>query len=107
MTTLVVEHAIRAAAQRGLMTTYLAFQVIVREMQRGMNNEELPTGGLTFDAEHAVALKKYNVVVTHDTWFTNTLKAMTGKVEAYTGGKFRPEVATNAKQLREALRRAS
>ena len=102
-----IRHAVHAAARERLMTTYLAFQVIIREMQRAMAKQEVPTGGLSFDAEHAVALKRFDIVVTRDTWFVNTLRAMTGKIEENTGGQSRPQVATNAKQLQDALERVS
>lgn len=104
-TVAVIRHAVHAAARKRLMTTYLAFQVIIREMQRAMAKQEIPTGGLSFDAEHAVALKRFDIVVTRDTWFINTLKAMTGKIEQETDGQWRPQVATNAKQLQDALER--
>jgi len=104
-TVAVIRHAVHAAARERLLTTYLAFQVIIREMQRAMAKEKVPTGGLSFDAEHAVALKRFDIVVTHDTWFENTLRAMTGKIEEETGGQWRPQVATNAKQLQDALER--
>jgi hypothetical protein len=38
----VLQHALRAAARNGLLTGELAVQVILREMQRGMNNQEIP-----------------------------------------------------------------
>lgn len=101
----VVEHAIRAAARKGLMTTSLGIQVIIREMQRCMNLIELPTGGLAFDGDHAAALKRHDVLVTHDTWFANSLKAMANKLERDTGGNWRPQIVTTAKQLQDALMR--
>jgi len=105
MAIVVVQHAIRAAARKGLMTTSLGVQVIVRELQRCMNNVQLSTGGLAFDADHAAALKRHDVVVTHDNWFANSLKAMANKLEIDTGGKWRPQIVMTAKQLGEALKR--
>ena len=102
---IVVQHAIRAAGRKGLMSTTIGIQVIVREMQRCMNHEELPTGGLSFDADHAAALKRHDVLVTHDTWLASTLKAIAHKLETATGGKWRPQIVTTAKQLQEALTR--
>lgn len=101
----VIEHAIRAAARKGLMTTYLGVEVIVREMQRCMNAVELPTGGLAFDGDHAAALKRHHVLVTRDSWFANSLNAMANKLERDTGGKWRPEIVTTAKQLQKVLSR--
>jgi uncharacterized protein YaiI (UPF0178 family) len=99
----IIAHAIRAAARRGLMTTFLGVQVIVREMQRCMNAVALPTGGLAFDADHAAALKRHHVVVTLDEWFANSLNAMTKKLEELTGNKWKPEIITTANQLQRVL----
>ena len=99
----VIELAIRAAARRGLMTTFLGQQVILREMQRAMNDKDVPTGGLTFDADHAAALVRHEVFITHDEWLAASLKTLAGSIEKETAGHWRPAVVTNAKQLRAVL----
>ena len=101
----VIEFAIRAAARQGLLTTSLAVQVILREMQRCMNNVDLPTGGLAFDADHGAALKRHDIVITHDTGFANSLNAMANKLSHDTGGKWRPQIVMTAEQLERALKR--
>lgn len=102
---LVIGHAIRAAARRGLMTTMLGIQVIIREMQRCMNADRVPTGGLAFDADHAAALVQHEVFVTHDEWLAMSLKAMAKQVRDHTEGQWCPEVVTTAKQLEHVLSR--
>jgi hypothetical protein len=104
ITGVVVDHLIRAAARQPLMTTFLGFQVILREMQRYMVDHRLPeSGGLSFDADHAAALTCHEVFVTRDEGLANTLKAMANRIEKWTNGGFRPQVVMNARQLRQVL----
>jgi uncharacterized protein YaiI (UPF0178 family) len=69
-----MQSAIRAAASVGLMTTFIGYEVILRELQRLTNNGEVPKGSLTFDADHAGALKRFSVVVTHDVGLAASLR---------------------------------
>jgi hypothetical protein len=101
----VIQLAIRASARRGLLTTSIGVHVILREMQQCMNANELPTGGLAFDADHAVALTRHEVFVTHDERLAGTLKTMAKVIEKTTGGKCQPEVVTTARQLEQVLAR--
>jgi hypothetical protein len=99
----VLEHAIRASARWGLLTTSIGHQVILREMQRCMNDKELPTGGLSFDADHAAALVRHEVFVTFDAGLAASLKTIAAQIDKDTKGQWRPVVVTNAKQLESAL----
>jgi hypothetical protein len=104
ITNVVIEHLIRAAAHQPLMSTFLGFQVILREMQRYMVANKLPKGGgLSFDADHAAALTWHEVFVTHDEGLANTLKAMANRIDEWTDGRSRPIIVMNAKQLEHAL----
>ena len=103
----VIRHAIRASAHKGLMTTSIGMQVIILEMQRCMNQKSVPTGGLVFDADHAVALCCHEIIITHDDWLAASLKTLAKSVEEVTEGNFRPEVVTTARQLEQALNRPS
>jgi hypothetical protein len=103
----IIQHAIRAAAHKGLMTTSIGVQVIILEMQRCMNQKNVPSGGLVFDADHAIALCRHEIIVTHDDWLAASLKTLAKFVEEVTEGSFRPEVVTTAGQLDRALNRPS
>jgi hypothetical protein len=103
----VITHLIRASARNGLMTTYLGVQVILREMQRCMNARKVPTGGLSFDADHAAALVRHNILVTHDEWLSASLKTMAKWVSEHTGRKSQPQVVNTAKQLDYLLSRTT
>jgi hypothetical protein len=100
----VLGKAIEAAARGWLLPTGLGFEVILRDFQKKANARELPTGGLTFDADHAAALVCFHVIVCSDVSFAESLKTLAGKVEKATAGRCCPTVASNAKQLAAALR---
>jgi hypothetical protein len=85
----VIRHAIRASAHKGLMTTSIGMQVILLEMQRGINQKKVPTGGLVFDADHAAALCRHEIIITHDEWLAASLKTLAKYVEEVTEGNFR------------------
>jgi hypothetical protein len=82
----VIARLIRASARKGLMTTHLAVQIIILEIQRCMNAGEIPTGGLTFDADHAAALVGHHVFVTHDALLLAALKTMAKWIKEHTVG---------------------
>jgi hypothetical protein len=103
VTTGVLRAAIQAAASAGLMTTYIGFEVILRELQRMANNGEVPKGSLTFDADHAGALKRFDVVMTHDVGLAASLRTMAGSLTRMTRGTWSPAVCEDAAQLRKLL----
>jgi len=102
----VIEQLIRASGRKGLLTTYLGAEVIILEMQRCMNSEKIPTGGLTFDADHAAALVRHHVFVTHDELLLASLKTMSKRVEEQTEDQWKPEVVDTPKQLKRVLSRS-
>jgi hypothetical protein len=100
----VISKAIEVAARGWLLPTVLGFEVILWDFQKKVNARKLPTGGLTFDADHAAGLVCFHVIVCSDVSFAESLKTLAGKVETSTGGRWRPVVASNARQLEAALR---
>jgi hypothetical protein len=101
----VITQLIHASARKGLMTTYLGAQVIILEMQRCMNAREIPSGGLSFDADHAAALVRHHVFVTHDEWLIASLKTMAKWVEEQTASQWQPTIVDTPKQLERVLSR--
>jgi hypothetical protein len=99
----VVRLAIRAAARAGLLTGYLGYQVILRELQQCMNDKAVPTGGLTFDADHAAALSRHQVFICQDVKFAESLKTMAKKISESTGGQWNAQVVSTPKQLAKVL----
>jgi hypothetical protein len=100
----VLRLAIRAAARAGLMTGYLGYQVILRELQQCMNDKVVPTGGLTFDADHAAALTRHHVFVCRDVKLAESLKTLAKKVSETTQGQWNAQVVSTPKQLAKVLR---
>jgi hypothetical protein len=49
LTRAILQGAIRAATRVGIPTSYIGFQIVLRELQQCFNRRKLPTGGLTFD----------------------------------------------------------
>ena len=96
-------HCIQATSSEGLLTGYLAYQVIMLELQRCINSKKLPTGGLIFDADHAAALIRFEIIVCQDTGFSNSLKTLSTKVSQKTEGQWQPQIVSNAKQLEKAI----
>ena len=95
--------AIRAAARAGLLTGYLGYQVILRELQQCMNDKVIPTGGLTFDADHAAALARHHIFVCQDVKLAESLKTMAKKIYEWTHGQWNAQVVSSPKQLGKAL----
>jgi hypothetical protein len=96
----------KATPPNSLYVPYLAYQVILREMQQCINDPEtkLPTGGLTFDADHAAALLRFDVIICRDVKFAESCKTMANAVETWTKGRCAPEVVSNADQIRRAIK---
>ena len=87
----------------GQHTTYRGYQVILLKRQQCINDKKVPTGGLTFDADHAGALKAFPIIVTADGRLAGNLKSMCNIVSKFTGGVHDPIVVMNAKQLKAAI----
>lgn len=103
----VIQHAIYAASGVGLVSTTLSFQVVLRDIQKCINDKAIPTGGLVFDAGHAAALKRFDIFMTADMNFADSLKTMAGVIEERSKGQLQPDVVMNAKQLSKALQSRS
>jgi hypothetical protein len=84
-------------------TSYIGFQIVLRELQQCFNRQTLPTGGLTFDVQHAGAIAHFDIVVTTDTTLAGNLKTMANYIEKRSNGARRCTVVADANQLRKAL----
>jgi hypothetical protein len=100
----VLAETIRAAARTDFLTTALGFEVVLRETQRKISDKKLPTGGLTFDADHAAALVHFQVIVCHDDVLADSLTELASLVEKHTGGKWRPQIVRTADELTTVLK---
>jgi hypothetical protein len=103
----VLQHAIYASGNAtptgGLYVPTLAYQVILREMQQSFNDLKLPTGGLTFDADHAAALLRFDILVCRDVAFAENCKTLAKQLEKWSKGKLLPEVVATPDQLHNAI----
>jgi hypothetical protein len=97
-----LETAIHAAPD-ALLASWLSFEVVIEELQKCISDKEIPTGGLTFDADHAAALKRFNVVVCRDEKLTEAMKRLARKVGERCNGQHVPVVVATGDQLRAAL----
>ena len=95
----------KATPADSLYVPFLAYQVIIREMQQCINDPktQLPKGGLTFDADHAAALVRFDILVCRDVKFAENCKTMAKAVAEWTRGSHTPEVVSNPDQLRRAI----
>lgn len=99
----VLQRTIRVAARMHLPVLGIGFEVILREMQRNMNQRRLPTAGLAFDGDHASAINRHQIFVTFDDGFAGALRAIVNKPTAESGIEWRTTVVVNEKQLVDAL----
>lgn len=103
LTRAVLLAAIRAATKPGIPTSYIGFQIVLRELQQCFNRQTLPTGGLTFDVQHAGAIAHFDIVMTTDTTLAGNLKTMANYIEQRSNGVRHCAVVSDAKQLKKAL----
>lgn len=99
----VLENVIRAAARTGLPSGTIAYNVMLREIQRLTQDRSTPSGSLTFDADHAAAIKWCSVFVTRDQELATSLKTIAKHLNDSSGGACNPTICTNARQLERAL----
>lgn len=99
----VIRASVGAAARMGLLTGTVAYSVILRELQRMVNDKDIPSGSLTFDADHASALTWCSVVVTRDTEFAKSLKTIARELDKTTGGHWSPRICSTPEQLAKEL----
>jgi len=98
----VLQRTIRVAARMNLPVLGIGFEVILREMQRNMNQRQLPTAGLAFDGDHASAINRHHIFVTFDDGLANALKAIVNAPK--TGVKWHTTIVINERQLADALK---
>jgi hypothetical protein len=101
----VLQQAIYAVANIGLVPATIAFEIVLRDLQKSINGRQIPTGGLTFDGDHAVALSWCDVFVSRDESFTESAKTIAKRIEAETCGRRRVDVVATEEQLSKALER--
>ncbi len=99
----VIRASVGAAARMGLLTGTVAYSVILRELQRMVNDKDIPSGSLTFDADHAAALTWCSLVVTRDAEFAKSLKTIAAELDKATGGQWSPRICTTPEQLAKEL----
>lgn len=100
----VLQHAIYAATKIGLLPETFASEIILRDLQKCINNRKIPTGGLTFDADHAAALSFCDVFVSRDEAMTESAKTIAKRIANETSGNWQIDVAATEAQLVKALR---
>ena len=93
-----------APASREPTVLGIGFEVILREMQRNMNQRNLPTAGLAFDGDHASAISRHQIFVTFDDGFAGALRAIVNKPRSETGIGWNTTVVVNEKQLVDVLK---
>jgi hypothetical protein len=81
----VLQKTIRAVARMNLPVLGIGFEVILREMQRNINQRQLPTAGLAFDGDHASAVNRHHIFVTFDEGLANALRAVVNAPRNETG----------------------
>jgi hypothetical protein len=100
----VLQRTVRVAARMNLPVLGIGFEVILREMQRNMNQRNLPTAGLAFDGDHASAINRHQIFVTFDDGFAGALRAIVNKPRSETGIGWNTTIVANEKQLVDVLK---
>jgi hypothetical protein len=99
----VLQRAIFAASKVGLITTEISNQAVLLDLQKCINDKKLPTGGLTFDGDHASAIKRFNVFVCQEVSLAESLKTIARVVEEWSNGRHRPQIVSTARQLSQVV----
>lgn len=100
----VLQEMFYAAAKAPLLSSRVGYEVILRELQRCFNQKKIPTGGLTFDADHSVAVCSFDIILSNDAMLVDSLKTLSGMVARHSKGMLRPSVVTTAGELEKALK---
>jgi hypothetical protein len=100
----VLAETIRAATRTEFLTTALGFEIVLRETQKKVQAKKLPSGGLTFDADHAAALVHFHVIVCLDDILAESLTELAVLVGKHTGGKWRPAIVRTVDELSAVLK---
>lgn len=93
----------RHVSRDALLSPQISQHVILGQLEITLNNGEVPTGGVGFDAEHASILSHMNIFATTDTQLENLAKKAAKRMEKVTRGKSSVQIVTNADQLAKAL----
>lgn len=99
-----LEQFFRHVCRDALMSPQISNQIILSELETTLNNGQVPTGGIGFDAEHAAILSHVDVFATTDTKLEKSTKTAAKKIHKATKGKWNVQVVTNADQLAKSLR---
>lgn len=99
----VLQQTIYAAGKAGLASSAIGYDIVFREIQRCLNDKTIPTGGLTFDMDHAAAILRFPIIISHDEKLVESLKTWSKKLGQQTKGEHEPSIVSNAKQLVEAV----
>lgn len=103
LTQTVLQQSIFASAHIGLPSTEISHQAILLDLQKCINDKVVPTGGLTFDGDHASAVLRFNVFICQDTNLAGSLKTIARSVEEKTEGRWKPQIVTNEHQLSRVI----
>jgi hypothetical protein len=99
----ILETAMQAWSSLPPLTALVSYESVLRELQRRLNDRDLPTPGVVFDADHAACLRHVDVFVTEDGLFGEIVGALARTVEENTVVRHRVAVVTSAAEL-HALR---
>lgn len=97
-----LETIFRVFTRDRMFLSMLSTDVVLGELEICFNNEELPSGGLTFDSQHAVMLTRTDVFVTRDGNFANLARRAAGAINATKVHTV--QVVTDAGELEAALK---
>jgi hypothetical protein len=92
----------RDLARTCLLYARVPDEVVLGELEMCLAKGEIPTGGLSFDCEHAAMLSTMDIFLTHDTRLLNLAKRA-AKFLSEAGG-WHVEVVANEKQLQAAAK---
>lgn len=99
----IIDTAIQAWASKHPLTATLSYESLLYELQRKLNNKELPTKGVVLDADHAGSLRRVDIFYTEDGLFGEIVGALAESVAKRTEGRHQPVVRTSASGLAALL----
>jgi len=99
----VLQEMVYAATNVPLLSSYVGYEVIFRELQRCFNKQTIPTGGLSFDADHSAAVGCFEIVISNDRMLVDSLKTIAARVEKQSNGRLSPSIVATGAELEKAL----
>jgi len=103
VTRIVLQQALRGFVEDPNPLPYIGQQVVLRELEYRLNQGQIPTGGLTFDAQHGPAAMVFDIVVVRDKALRRGLRAIAGWIERSTNGRSKPAIVDSDDEVRRVL----